>query len=141
MRVPSTARERVRAELTAEITEVARRQLAQVGAAALSLRAVARELGMASSALYRYFPSRDDLLTRLITDGYDALGEAAEKADDPTAPPQERWLAICRAVRQWQVERQIGRHAADHERRGRQRCSQERQHRRRVASGERHGAR
>ncbi|MGY1641108.1 TetR/AcrR family transcriptional regulator [Geodermatophilus sp. SYSU D00703] len=99
--MPPTARERVRAELTAEITDAARRQLAEVGAAALSLRAVARELGMASSALYRYFPSRDDLLTRLIIDGYDALGAAAEAADDPGAAPGERWLAVCRAVRQW----------------------------------------
>ena len=99
--MPPTARERVRAELTAEITDAARRQLATVGAAALSLRAVARELGMVSSALYRYFPSRDDLLTRLIIDGYDALGAAAEAADDPEAPPRERWLAVCRAVRDW----------------------------------------
>ncbi|MBB3085052.1 TetR/AcrR family transcriptional regulator [Geodermatophilus sabuli] len=99
--MPPTARERVRAELTAEITAAARRQLAEVGAAALSLRAVARELGMASSALYRYFPSRDDLLTRLIIDGYDALGAAAEAADDPTAAPRERWVAVCRAVRGW----------------------------------------
>jgi AcrR family transcriptional regulator len=97
----STARERVRAELTAEITAAARRQLAEVGAAALSLRAVAREVGMASSAVYRYFPSRDDLLTRLIIDGYDALGEAAEAADDPAAPPEQRWSAVCGAVRDW----------------------------------------
>jgi AcrR family transcriptional regulator len=96
-----TARERVRAELTADITDAARRQLADVGAAGLSLRAVARELGMVSSALYRYFPSRDDLLTRLIIDGYDDLGAAAEAADDPSAPPLERWLAVCRAVRTW----------------------------------------
>ena len=96
-----TARERVRAEITGEITDAARRQLAEVGAAALSLRAVARELGMVSSALYRYFPSRDDLLTRLIIDGYDALGAAAEAADDPAAPPADRWLAVCRAVRRW----------------------------------------
>jgi AcrR family transcriptional regulator len=96
-----TARDRVRAELTAEITDAARRQLAEVGAPALSLRAVARELGMASSAVYRYFPSRDDLLTRLIIDGYDALGAAAEAADDPSAAPRERWLAVCRAVRGW----------------------------------------
>jgi AcrR family transcriptional regulator len=96
-----TARERVRAELTAEITDAARRQLAEVGAAGLSLRAVARELGMVSSAVYRYFPSRDDLLTRLIIDGYDDLGAAAEAADDPEAPPAERWLAVCRAVRAW----------------------------------------
>jgi AcrR family transcriptional regulator len=96
-----TARERVRAELTAEITEAARQQLAEVGAAALSLRAVARELGMASSAVYRYFPSRDDLLTRLIIDGYDDLGAAAEAADRPSAAPAERWLTVCRAVRDW----------------------------------------
>ena len=96
-----TARERVRAELTTEITDAARRQLATVGAAGLSLRAVARELGMVSSALYRYFPSRDDLLTRLIIDGYDALGAAAEAADDASAGPRERWLAVCRAVRAW----------------------------------------
>jgi AcrR family transcriptional regulator len=96
-----TARERVRAELTTEITDAARRQLAEVGAAALSLRAVARELGMASSAVYRYFPSRDDLLTRLIIDGYDDLGAAAEASDDPGAAPLERWLSVCRAVRAW----------------------------------------
>ena len=98
---PTTARARARAELTAEITELARAQLATVGAAGLSLRAVARELGMASSAMYRYFPSRDDLLTRLIIEGYDALGTAAEDADDPTATPPDRWLAVCRAVRGW----------------------------------------
>jgi AcrR family transcriptional regulator len=97
----TSARVRVRAELTAEIIDAARRQLAEVGAAALSLRAVARDVGMVSSAVYRYFPSRDDLLTRLIIDGYDDLGAAAEAADDPTAAPLERWLAVCRAVRRW----------------------------------------
>ena len=96
-----SARERVRAELTTEIADAARRQLAEVGAAALSLRAVAREIGMVSSAVYRYFPSRDDLLTRLIIDGYDDLGAAAEAADAPDAAPLDRWLAVCRAVRQW----------------------------------------
>lgn len=99
-----TARERVRAELTAEIVAAARRQLAEVGAAGLSLRAVAREIGMVSSAVYRYFPSRDDLLTRLIIDAYDEVGAAAEDADDPTAPPLERWLTACRAVRGWARE-------------------------------------
>ena len=97
--MPLTARERARAELTADILGLARAQLATVGAAGLSLRAVARELGMVSSAVYRYFPSRDDLLTRLIIEGYDAVGAAAEQADDPAMPPAERWLAVCRAVR------------------------------------------
>jgi AcrR family transcriptional regulator len=58
---------------------------------------------MASSAVYRYFPSRDDLLTRLIIDGYDDLGSAAEEADDPSAAPRDRWMAVCRAVRHWAV--------------------------------------
>jgi AcrR family transcriptional regulator len=96
-----TARERARAELTREIKEEARRQLAETGAHGLSLRAVARELGMVSSALYRYFPSRDDLLTALIIDAYDALGEVAETAIAATASPRVRWLAACHAIRGW----------------------------------------
>src|SRR5579859_1394010 len=103
MNAGRTARERVRAELVREITELARRQLATDGAAGLSLRAVAREMGMVSSAIYRYFPSRDDLLTTLIIDGYNAVGAAVEQAD--AASPREdypgRWLAACRAVRNW----------------------------------------
>jgi AcrR family transcriptional regulator len=99
----SSARERVRAELIREITEIARRQLATSGATGLSLRAVAREMGMVSSAIYRYFPSRDDLLTALIIDGYNAIGAAVEKAE--AACPRDdypgRWLAGCQAARGW----------------------------------------
>ena len=102
---PRTARARARAALTADITEIARRQLAETGPGGLSLRAIARELGMASSAVYRYFPSRDDLLTALIIDAYDAVGEAAERADAAAvadgAAPGDRWLRVCRAVRAW----------------------------------------
>src|SRR5215471_9200480 len=103
MNAGRTARERVRAELIREITEIARRQLATDGAAGLSLRAVAREMGMVSSAIYRYFPSRDDLLTTLIIDGYNAVGAAVEKADAarPAGDYSDRWLAGCRAVREW----------------------------------------
>jgi len=98
-----TARERVRAELTREITDVARGQLATEGAGGLSLRAVAREMGMVSSAIYRYFPSRDDLLTALIVDGYNAIGEVAERADAacPAGDYPGRWLAVARAIRDW----------------------------------------
>ncbi|MEU2226170.1 TetR/AcrR family transcriptional regulator [Streptomyces sp. NPDC018347] len=97
------ARARARREVTAAIKEAARRQLAAEGAARLSLRAVARELGMVSSALYRYFPSRDELLTALIIDAYDSVGEAAERARDAAAdaPPPARWTAVCEAVRDW----------------------------------------
>ncbi len=103
MNASRTARERVRAELTREITEVARSQLATEGAGGLSLRAVARDMGMVSSAIYRYFPSRDDLLTALIVDGYNAIGEVAEQADAacPAGDHTGRWLAVCRAMRDW----------------------------------------
>lgn len=105
MSVIKGARERARSEVTAAIKEEARRQLAAEGAARLSLRAVARELGMVSSALYRYFPSRDDLLTALIVDAYDAIGQAAEAAlaGSRGAPPTDRWVAVCRAARDWAV--------------------------------------
>ncbi|MER6669816.1 TetR/AcrR family transcriptional regulator [Amycolatopsis japonica] len=101
MAATQTARERARAELTREIKDEARRQLAEVGALGLSLRAVARELGMVSSALYRYFSSREELLTALIVDAYNAVGEAAEAADDPKKAPLERWVSIWHAVRAW----------------------------------------
>ncbi|MFG1906926.1 TetR/AcrR family transcriptional regulator [Kribbella sp. NPDC048928] len=100
MNAGRTARERARAELTEEIKTAARQQLATVGAEALSLRAVSRELGMVSSALYRYFASRDELLTALIIDAYDALGTAAEGAATGGDPVDE-WIAIYAAVREW----------------------------------------
>lgn len=100
MNASRTARDRARAELTQEIKNEARRQLAADGAQKLSLRSVARELGMVSSALYRYFPSRDELLTALIIDAYDAVGEAAEKAARDGGP-RERWTKACHAIRDW----------------------------------------
>jgi AcrR family transcriptional regulator len=105
MTASRTARERVRAELTREIADIARRHLATDGAGGLSLRAVAREMGMVSSAIYRYFPSRDDLLTTLIIDGYNALGEAVERADARCLREDHlgRWLAASHAVRDWAV--------------------------------------
>ena len=102
MSVIRGARERARIEVTAAIKEEARRQLAAEGAARLSLRAVARELGMVSSALYRYYASRDELLTALIIDAYDAIGGAAERAADAPAPSaRDRWVAACHAIRDW----------------------------------------
>jgi AcrR family transcriptional regulator len=100
------ARARARLEVTAAIKDEARRHLAAEGAAKLSLRAVARELGMASSALYRYFPSRDDLLTALIIDAYDSLGQAAETAHAGAAgaAPAQQWVTVCVAVRAWALE-------------------------------------
>jgi AcrR family transcriptional regulator len=102
----TSTRARVRAELTREILDAARTQLAAHGAADLSLRAVARDVGMVSSALYRYFPSRDDLLTALIVDAYDGLGAAVERAAAKVAPEDltSRWRTICETVRRWAVD-------------------------------------
>jgi AcrR family transcriptional regulator len=89
--------------MTAEIKAAARRHLETDGAN-LSLRAVARDMGMVSSAVYRYFASRDDLLTALIVDAYNALGETVEAADAAVADRSDlrrRWLATARAVRGW----------------------------------------
>lgn len=98
----SSLRARVRAEMNQEIKEVARRHLATDGAN-LSLRGVARDMDIAPSALYRYFPSRDALLTALIIDSYEALGAAATEAE--AAVPRDdlrgRWLAVCHATRAW----------------------------------------
>ena len=101
---PTTGlRARMRLELTGEIKDEARRQLAAEGASGLSLRAVTRALGMASSAIYRYFPSRDHLLTALIVDAYDALGAAAESADAGCARGDHggRWRAVGLGIRSW----------------------------------------
>jgi len=100
---PRTARERARAEITAEILDTAREHLGRDGAAALSLRAVARDLGMVSSAVYRYVPNRDALLTMLIIDAYDGLGAAVEKAESAIdrADYLGRFLTTCHAVRTW----------------------------------------
>jgi AcrR family transcriptional regulator len=102
---PRTARERVRRELRSEIKEIALSQLAAGGGAALSLRAIAREMGMASSALFRYFGNRDALLTALIIDSYSSLAEAAETAEDMVHEEsvEDRWMAICHGVRNWAV--------------------------------------
>ncbi|MBP2326034.1 AcrR family transcriptional regulator [Kibdelosporangium banguiense] len=101
MSAPSL-RARVRSEMNQEIKQVARRHLAAEGAN-LSLRGVARDMGIVASALYRYFPSRDALLTALIIDAYDALGTAATEAE--AAVPRDnlrgRWLATCHAARTW----------------------------------------
>src|SRR5262245_59158214 len=99
-------RARARAELTREILDVARGHLTRDGAAALSLRAVAREVGIASSAIYRYFASRDELLTALIVEAYDALGAAAEAAEARVerSDLRGRFVAACTGTRAWALE-------------------------------------
>ncbi|SHH03125.1 transcriptional regulator, TetR family [Jatrophihabitans endophyticus] len=101
-----TPRARARVETTEQIKAIARRQLATEGPN-LSLRAVARELGVVSSAVYRYFASRDELLTALILDAYNAMGEAVERAE-AAVPRRElvaRWATVWRVTREWSLAR------------------------------------
>ncbi len=91
-----------RAQMIADIKRVGREHLATQGAAALSLRAVARDLGVVSSAVYRYVRSRDELLTLLVVDGYNALGDAVDAAlADAPDDPATRFRVAARAVREW----------------------------------------
>ncbi len=86
-----------------DIVRIGRTHLATEGAAALSLRAVARDLGLVSSAVYRYVASRDDLLTLLVVDGYGELGDAVDAALEKVDSSDHvgRMSAIGRAVRTW----------------------------------------
>ena len=102
---PRTARALARAELTRAILDRASVQLGEVGPAALSVRQIARDLEMASSAVYRYFPSRDALLTALLIKAYDDLGQAVEDGD-ASAPRDDlrgRWVGLARGLRGWAV--------------------------------------
>ena len=105
MSAPRTARERVKDEVTSEILAAARAHLAREGAAALSLRSIARDLGMAPSALYRYFSSRDALLSALILGAYGALADQAEHASEAAYAREDgamaRWVAVPRVMRSW----------------------------------------
>jgi len=97
----------VRHATVSEIKDLAWTQIAGVGAASLSLRAVAREMGMTSSALYRYFPSRDHLLTALAADGFASLADTLEAAETDAThrdiSPPERFLHLMRVYRTWSL--------------------------------------
>jgi AcrR family transcriptional regulator len=89
-----------------EIKETARQQIAEDGAANLSLGVIARTMGMTPPALYRYFENRDALVVALIVDAYNSMGEAMEAslAGLPEGDHAGRFVALMRAYRQWAVE-------------------------------------
>src|SRR5690348_16157593 len=101
--VPSL-RVRRRVETLRAILDAAQAQLVTEGAAALSLRAVARDVGMAVSALYRYVPSRDYLLTELVVTGFAAQAGAVECALREAADPLAGLGAGLWPYRSWSVE-------------------------------------
>src|SRR3954451_24801832 len=91
-----------RERIERQIVEIGRRHLVTEGAAGLSVRAIARDLGMVSSAVYRYVSSRDEMLTLLLVDAYADLADAVDHARESVG---ELWsddvIAISRATRQW----------------------------------------
>lgn len=99
----STPRSRAREQTMRDIVRIGRVHLATDGAPALSLRAVARDLGVVSSAVYRYVQSRDELLTLLVVDGFDELGDAVDAAvlKVDRSDHAGRMKALGRAVRTW----------------------------------------
>jgi len=100
---PLTPRQRARTQTVADIVRLGRQHLATHGAAALSLRAVARDLGVVSSAVYRYVESRDELLTLLLIDAFGELGDEVDAAVGAVSEDDHvgRFMALGRAVRAW----------------------------------------
>jgi AcrR family transcriptional regulator len=101
-----TRRELKREETETEIKEVARRQIAEAGAAGLSLRSIARDMGLTAPALYRYFPNRDALVTVLIVEAYHSLAAAMIAADEAQARGDfhGRFQSLALAFRTWAVQ-------------------------------------
>ncbi len=97
-----TPRQRAREQTMADILRIGREHLTSQGAAAVSLRAVARDLGVVSSAVYRYVSSRDELLTLLIVDAYNDLGHRVDTViAEASVDPFARFVALAGAVRSW----------------------------------------
>jgi AcrR family transcriptional regulator len=88
-----------------QIKAAARQQMAQHGTAGLSLRAIARELGITAPAIYNYFPRLEDLITALIVDAFTDLAEAMEAAEaaEPSERPYDKIMALCLAYRAWAI--------------------------------------
>ena len=95
-----TPRERYRAQVRAEVKQHAWEQLASAGASALSLNAIAKRMGMSGPALYRYFASRDDLITELIRDAYRSLADTFRAAAESGADLP----GLAHALRGWALD-------------------------------------
>lgn len=100
---PLTHRERVRQTTREEIKARAREQMTVSGAVNISLRAIARDMGMTSPALFHYYPSYEALITELIVDAYNASADAMEAALKhlPETAYRQRLYALDHAYRNW----------------------------------------
>ena len=97
-------RQASRERIEAQIIELGRRQLVSEGAAGLSLRAIARDLGMVSSAVYRYVANRDELLTLLVVDAYTDLADSVDLARDASGGNwRDDMVTMARAMRRWAI--------------------------------------
>ncbi|WP_026360221.1 TetR/AcrR family transcriptional regulator [Amycolatopsis nigrescens] len=90
-------RERYRAQVRAEIKQHAWEQIATAGVSALSLNAIAKQVGMTGPALYRYFANRDELITALIRDAYRSLADTVRAAFDGGAD----LVGLARVFQEW----------------------------------------
>ncbi|MFJ9099319.1 TetR/AcrR family transcriptional regulator [Streptomyces sp. NPDC102405] len=95
-----TPRERYRAQVRTEIKDRAWEQIATAGASALSLNAIAKQLGMSGPALYRYYAGRDELITELVRDAYRSLADTFRAASRSGADV----TALAHALRAWALE-------------------------------------
>ncbi|ADB34891.1 transcriptional regulator, TetR family [Kribbella flavida DSM 17836] len=100
----STRRDRQRAATVAEIKAAARGLLVEGGAAAVGLRAVARELGLTAPALYRYFASHDDLIAAVVADLYDELTAYLVAVRDTGADLGEQLFLVAGGLRTWALD-------------------------------------
>ena len=100
---PVSRRARYRAETHEEAKAIALRQLAEGGIGAVSLNAIGKEMGVTGPALYRYFASRDSLLSSLIMDGYRDLATVVEGTaqKNQQQSPRQCLRALADAVRLW----------------------------------------
>lgn len=98
-----TRRERHRAATSCEIKQTARRLVVTNGPSAISLRAIARELGMSAAALYRYFPSLEALVAEVCADVYDDLRAAVTAAGQPETSAAAQLIAMARGFRRWSI--------------------------------------
>ncbi|MBP2037978.1 TetR/AcrR family transcriptional regulator [Streptomyces avidinii] len=98
-----TPRERYRQQVREEVKEKAWQQIAGSGASALSLNAIAKQMGMSGPALYRYFANRDELITELIRDAYRSLADAFIAADSGGAG-RPGLAGLARVLRGWALE-------------------------------------
>ena len=114
---PPSRRDRLRAATSEEIIQTARRLLVQSGPEAVTLRAIAREMGMTAPGLYRYFDSHEELLRHVCADIFTELGEGirqaieaaavpAGAADQVTAKLTVKMVAACREFRRWSLSHQ-----------------------------------